>query len=460
MSTTPRPTGEGTTVADASTQAAEEPEAEDAAATDGLTDRTDRDTGHWRGVGAVVLLLGGAGVVTGTPALLLAAAVGVGYLAYARLFTYPTPSLRIERSVDDTSPDPGDAVTVTVTVHNEGDSLLPDLRLVDGVPAALTVVAGSARHATALPSGDSVTFRYDVLAKRGVHTFAGTTVLARDPSGARETEFRVDSEATVTCTPSLDTTLSVPLRPLTSRYVGRVDTQSGGEGIEFFSTRQYRPGDSLSQIDWNRRARTGELTTLQFREEQAATVVLLLDLREEAYVSHDRDGLHAADRSVDAAGKLFSSLLETGERAGIAALSPEDVWLAPGTGNDHRARARELLATHPALSSTPPERYFSTTLRVRKLRKRMPPDAQILLLSPFVDEPVARVARLLDAHGHLVTCVSPDPTANDTPGRALARAERSNRLASLRQAGIRVVDWAPDETVTTALARAERGWRS
>ncbi len=62
--------------------------------------------------------------------------------------------------------------------------------------------------------------------------------------------------------------------------------------------------------------------------------------------------------------------------------------------------------------------------------------------------------RRLAADGHHVTAVSPDVTATDTPGRTLAAADRALALADARAAGASVVDWAPDEPLASAVARA------
>lgn len=419
---------------------------------------TLRETNRWAGIGAVTLLAAGVAIAFGRQSgLLLAGVVGVGYAAYARSGDAPVPHLEIEREIHADGPNPDDEVRVTVRVRNVGDATLPDLRLVDGVPSALAVDDGAARHGTALRPGKRATFGYTVTMVRGDHEWEPIQVVTRNASGSRERETYVEAETVVRCMPELDGTADLPLRGLTTQYTGRIATDVGGAGLEFQSTREYRAGDPLKRIDWNRKARTGELATLEFRQERAATVVLLIDAREEAYLAADSDGENAVERSVDAASQAFSSLLRTGDRVGIAAFGPDEVWLAPGSGNDHRVRARKLLATHPVLSATPTEGQFFPTIRLRRLRRRLPADAQLILFSPLTDDYMVSVARRLDAYGHLVTVVSPDPTLDDTPGHLLSRIERRNRTSSLRRSGVRVVDWG-DEPLASALANAAGRW--
>jgi len=423
-----------------------------------MLERTVRETARWKGITLLALATGGAGVFLKLPALLLASVVSLGYVAYVRATEDPEVALSVVREFDEGRPDPGETVTVSVAVTNLGSKVLADLRMIDGVPEALPVVAGNARLGTALRPGETDTFEYTVRAKRGDHAFDRCIAIVRDLSGRTEQEVHVATEDRLVSTPSTAPTREVPLRGLTSRFTGRVDTDDGGEGVEFHATREYRPGDSLGRIDWNRHARTGELATVEFREERSATVVLALDLRTEAYLREDDEGLHAADRGVEAASRMFTALLDTGDRVGIAAFAAEELWLPPGTGNEHWARARDLFATHPALSSEIPTDRMSLNLRIRRFRKRFPNDAQVILFSPLCDDAVLHGARLLDAHGHPVTVVSPDPTADETAGQQLARAERDTRMADLRSTGIRVIDWTPEEHLATAIDRASRRW--
>lgn len=429
---------------------------------DGVSDRrplTAFDTGRWVGVIGVTLLLVGVGVVARQPAPVLVGAVGVGYGLYARAGEAPEATLHAERRLTDETADPGERVVVTVTVRNVGEAFLPDVRLVDGVPPGLDVVDGPARAATALEPGASATFSYAVRATRGTHDWEPVRVITRNASGSRERETAVDAAVDIrlSCTPSLSAGGDLPLRGLTTQYHGRVPTAIGGDGVEFHATREYRHGDPLRRVDWNRRARTGELATTEHREERAATVVLLIDARESAYVAPDPDADTAVESAVDAAGRTFSALLSSGDRVGIAALGPRDCWLPPGSGTDHAARGRDTLATAPALAPTPSDDRFHPSSWFRRFRRRLPADAQVLFLTPLVDRYAVALARRIDAHDHLVTALSPNPTATDTPGRSLVARERSERIRELRQAGIRTVEWG-DRSFPVAVAAAKRRW--
>jgi uncharacterized repeat protein (TIGR01451 family) len=404
----------------------------------------DRATNRWRGVTGFALLAGGLGALYGRPALLLAAALGVVVAAYARVGGPPPVDLEAERDLGTVEAEPGERVRVTLTVRNVGDGTLPDLRLVDGVPDGLAVVEGSPRTGTALRPGKAATLSYVVEATRGEHSFDPVTVLARGFSGAVERETGVSADGpSLRCIPRLPEGVPVPLRMQTTQYTGRVATEAGGPGVEFHAVREYRHGDPMNRIDWGRLARGEALATVEYRQERAATVVLIVDTREGAFLGDGDAGASTLERSIAAAGEATTSLLATGDRVGLAAYGPVEGWLPPGAGEEHRARARRMLATHEAFAPTPVDRPFFAALRLARLRRRLPPDAQLVVFSPCADDYVASLARRLDAYGHRVTVVSPAPGGEGSPGRALARTERSIRLSELRSSGLRVVDWGP-----------------
>lgn len=415
---------------------------------------TVRGTHRWYGVAAVAFFAAAIGVLSSRPGLLLAGAVGVGFTAYARLTSAPAVDLSVERSVSDADPDPGQEVVVTLRLENEGDHL-PDLRVVDGVPPGLTMADGSPRYGTALRGGKAAEFSYAVEAGRGRHVFEPITVLARDASGAEERELEIGVETVVTCIPRLPPDAhTIPLRPQTAQYTGPVPTSSGGAGVEFYATREYRPGDAMTRVDWSRLARTGELSTVEYREERMATVVLVIDARRIAYRS-DPEGTPAIEHAQLAARAMVTSLLGDGHQVGIAALGREPCWLGPTTGEDHRAAMRRLLAVHPALAPTPPADQVVVSRRVRELRRKLPANAQVFLNSPLLDDYIATIAGRLDAYGHATTVLSPDVTGEASPGQRLAGTERGLRIRGLLEHQIPVIDWNPAVRLDRALEAQE-----
>lgn len=439
---------------------------------EGVEVRGPSRTGHWTGVGALALAAIGVGAITESPAVVMTGVVGVGYAGFARSMDAPSPSLSIDRTLDEDAPDPGDEVSVATTITNESGRFLSDLRFVDGVPAGLAVVEGTTRLGTALRPGESVTLEYVVTARRGRHEFDPALVLTRDLSRSSERESYVQCETAIVAEPSMrPLAASVPLRATAASFAGRLTTGDAGSGTQFHSVREYRKSDPLNRIDWNRHARTGELATLEFHEERAARVLVLVDARKAAYVATEPDGAHAVDRSVDAAGRIAATLLEEGDTVGLAALGPierpgesrsKDVdacWLAPASGLHHRMHLEQLLATHPQFSTLPPRTEGRWLSQQRMIRRRLGAETQVVLLTPLCDRHSMDIARRLDSRGHAVTVVSPDPTAERTTSQQLARVGRRIRRFDLQRAGIPVVDWPDDLSLDEAFARTNAGDR-
>lgn len=415
-----------------------------------------QQTNRWRGVVAVSLVVAAGGLLAKRHELLLLATVGIVFATYHRAVPMATPSLALERRVGTRSPAEGDEVDVTVAVTNDGDETLFDCRVVDGVPPALAVTDGPARRGMVLRPGDTRTFTYTVEVEHGRHTFEPATAVVRDPSGDREVELEVqaDDDTELDCTTGIT---SPPHRQQTLDTVGSITANGMGTGIEFQQTRAYRRGDPVSQIDWKRYASTGDLTTVEFREEQAAAIVVLVDAREVAY-SGPPDGTHAVDAGVSAAAQLTASFLTGRNRVGVAALSPTQCFLAPGAGREHRLQLRDLLTTHPAFTSRPTGDGTPVESQVETILGRLGTQTQVVFVSPLCDDEAADVARRLDGHGHAVTVVSPDATADGTAGERLATVERQNRMRGLRQVDIPVIEWSLDDPLALAID-SQRGVR-
>jgi uncharacterized repeat protein (TIGR01451 family) len=362
--------------------------------------------------------------------------VGLGLAVGDRWLPDPDPTVDVSRRLSSADAAPGETVTVTLDVENTGASTLFDLRVVDAVPAGLTVNDGTARLATPLRPGRTTTLTYDVRAVPGRHTFGRPLVTVRGVLGGAGAARLVDTDgAALTC--GFGRGRSTPeVTGATTVLSGRETGGQGGAGTAFHSVREYRRGDPLGAVDWRRLARTGELATVRYHEERRAAVVLVVDAREAAYVAPPGGDVPAVQRCVRAAHGLATGLSGAATPVGLFALSPVDCWLPPRRGADGLARLRTTLLRDPAFAWTAPDGEVD----LRSL-DRIPGGAHAVFLSPVRDPDSLAAGRRLTATAAGVTVVSPRVASLARPDEGFAYANRWRRLRRLREAGARVVDW-------------------
>jgi uncharacterized protein (DUF58 family) len=103
-------------------------------------------------------------------------------------------------------------------------------------------------------------------------------------------------------------------------------------------------------------------------------------------------------------------------------------------------------------------RHGAEDLFQQRLRDRLPGRAQIVFVSPLLDDAPRRFLRRLQADGVDVTVLSPNVTTKESPGGTATRIERHERIRELRRRQCRVIDWEIDTPLSVALERAEHRW--
>ena len=418
---------------------------------------------------AVALLTLGA--VLGNAVLFVAAAVPAAYLLAEALATPPDPaSLVVERSVETPVVTPGQRTAVTVTVRNEGDRPLLDVRVVDRPPEGVTVDGAAARGCLSVRAGDSESVTYEVVAGHGEHTFEDPVVRLRSLSavGARTARPLAVGDSTLSCRRADE---APSLRAAARRRVGTRPAGGSGDGIEFHSVREYHHGDDVSRVDWRRFAKTGDLATVNFREPHATATVVVIDARRPTRVGRGVGGPTAAELSADAGERVFVRLADDGNRVGLSALGvaaadveapvPSDradrPWVPVGDDGATRTRARgvfdAVLAAASETRSPAPRTTDGVQRRVDPadpdaLRERLPGSAAVAVATPVLDDEPVALVEALSAAGHPVLVVSPDVTGTGSLGARVAATERRLRLRRLRGCGARVVDWDPAEPLS------------
>lgn len=451
------------------------------------------------------------GLLAARPVLLAGAVVPLALVLYGRRSRLPdSPAVRAERAVEPSAPTPGQRVRVTLTVENVGDTLLPDVRVADGVPAALAVVDGTPRGAATLSPGESLTCRYTVLARRGEHEFAAPAVRVRSLAGSDVVTGTPDCEGATTLAALAPVSPPGGATAGLSGHGGQAGDRTGS-GQEFYATRAYRPGDAVGRIDWRHFAKTGEFVTQQYRDERAGPTVLIVDVREPTRRAR-RPGAPTGGALAVYAGQRVLGALD-GARVDLAVVGldgdadldvvgPHGLACLDADGRGNRARACSLLEAAEtaaggqspngadekwATESAPPSRAEggqpapsvagdggqraageptagqdpSATDRpgddvTSRLLDHVPADASVVVVSPLLDDWPVSLARSL-ADRSAVVVLSPCVTDGGSPGARLARLDRQRRFGTLGSAGIETVDWDPADGLDEALGRTLQG---
>lgn len=411
---------------------------------------------RWRGGVAAAAVLAIAGLATTNGQILLSAVVPLAYVAYGSLSTADLPTeLTATRTVEPTPAPPGRPVTITLTVRNDSDRALSDVRIVDGVPEDLAVMEGSPRVGTTLEAGESHTIEYVVVARRGDHEVGPPRVRLRSlGAGAVATAtLPVDGDEQLVC--RLDAE-APPLAEDGRNYVGQIPTDSPGRGLEFHSTRQYRHGDDANRIDWRHYAKRGTLATVNYREHRSASIVAVVDAREVCRVVAGPGRPTAVELASYAATHAMGEFLRSGHDVAVAIVGLDGPgpaglhWLPPGSGEDQRSRAFDTFKLAADADSTTSD----PSAQITRVLGLTPPGAQIALFSPLLDDvPVEAVETWL-AHDHSVVALSPDVVTENTVSGQYEQIRRGTRLARCQAAGARALDWRRGTPLPVALESA------
>ncbi|QAU14081.1 DUF58 domain-containing protein [Halorubrum sp. BOL3-1] len=440
---------------------------------------------RYRIMRAYAILLVAAGVATTSLSLVLAAAVPLIFTLYGALSGSPTVEgvIEIDREISPETPLPGQPVEVTLTVRNTGETAIPDLRLVDSVPKELGVTEGSPHAGSAIAAGGKLSMTYTLAADRGTYTFDDVAVTARNLNGTRVVQAKIKATGVTDfeCRVAVE---DIPVQQTTA-YTGQLATDSGGPGVEFYATREYRPEDPVKRIDWRQYAKTGKLATIDYREQHAAHVVVLTDSRPSTHVAASSNDPTGATLSAYAATIALEVLIDDGHHVSLGALGIADpetdigppAWVSADVGTGFTAHATAVCnaaasattdrnddshsndshnvgptSTNPHSEAASPP-VADGGVNWQRLQSLVPTGAQVMLCTPVTDEAIVDLVESLRGSDHEVTVVSPQ-TAPETVGGRTVALQRAVRLDRLRFLGATVIDWEQTEKLPVALARA------
>jgi uncharacterized protein (DUF58 family) len=138
--------------------------------------------------------------------------------------------------------------------------------------------------------------------------------------------------------------LAASERSLAGRPAGAAASRRVGGGMELDHLREYRPGDPRHTIDWKATARSGDLVTRVFGEDQHLEIMLVLDAGRTSRTSID--GLSQLGHYVNFAARFAEHAVANEDRIGLVVAGERPLaQLAPARGQRAVVRIRAELAT-------------------------------------------------------------------------------------------------------------------
>lgn len=435
-----------------------------------MTQQVHRHQHRYRSLIAATAVLVAAGIGAGSRTLLFAGTIPLLFILQDALATEPSidNQLHVKREFSPGAPLPGQPVSVTLTIVNTGDSTIPDLRIADGIPAELGTIEGEPYTSEILRAGQKLTVKYSVSTNRGTYEFDSVQIRARNASGTIVAESTITPHGQT----SFESRVSVddiPIADQTMSTTGPVATETGGSGIEFYATREYQAGDPIGRINWNQYAKTGQLSTIEYHEQRAAQIAIIIDARAAAHVSSQPSLPTGATLCAYAATLSLGVLLDDGHNLTVMALgTPDPVRSDPppayaSTDEQRAFAARAAMICNAATTGNDDVTTDAAALAVdggtvdqHRLLSRLSDHEQVLFCTPALDDAAVSITESIRADGHELTVLSPQISNTDIGGR-IAHLNRTNRLFEIRTLGGTVVDWKRDEKLPIALSRALRG---
>jgi len=416
--------------------------------------------GSWTYAVPSIVALSFIGMVSGRIEFFVASIIPALLLFFSSFSREPEQEdLEVERKISDEAPSPGQEVKIELEVKNTGGTTMTDLRLLDGVPEGLKVTDGSPRASLAVTPGNTKFFSYRLVARRGSYVFDELKAEFRGGGpNSKGFELEASGDEKIQCRTELQ---EVALRDETESQTGDLVTSEGGSGIEFHSLRDYKSSDPLSRVEWKHLAKTGDLATKNFREERSGKIIMLVDARKVSDRKAEKGHPTAVDLSSYASRRVLQSLMKSMHRPGL---------VVPGVDYSDMTETTDshlLPFIRPGTSRKTIQKIEQTLTDIQKAEKKneedlksvlyqvLPPDCQLVVFTPLLDDELLSAIKVLDRHGFSSTVVSPDVTYSDKPGARLASIKRDLRINELRKIAP-VIDWDVTEPMSIQVSKALR----
>jgi len=362
------------------------------------------------------------------------------------------PSVKIRReTTSDNIFENGD-MSVKFIVKNRGLGI-GFVEIYDQLPPQARITKGSNYTLLYMKPWQEVSFEYSLkLPLRGHYHLGPVKMRVKDAFDLFYNERIEESIHSFSVFPEIEVLEEQIIKSRSPKLLsGAMPLNVIGTGTEFYSLREFVPGDSLRSVNWKALAKKGKMMVNETVREDVMDVILLLDAREVSAVGGGRDT--PLEMSCRAAATYAKQLLD--ERNNVALMvygeSVERIDLDRG---EHH-----LFKILTALSSATPKGNLKLEIVMKDMLPYIPSGSPIILFSSLDDDhTLSEAFTNTISRGYTITTISPssldfEEKMKRIPAQPLliARIERDNMISEIRSFGMQIGDWKSNEAVNTAL---------
>ncbi|MGM0405723.1 MAG: DUF58 domain-containing protein [Thermoplasmatota archaeon] len=389
--------------------------------------------------------------------IFIGAIAGLSVLAVS-LKGYPPENINLEvsREVEEVDLYEGSTMWIKIDILNKGDDLR-FLEIKDDLPSKVEVNKGTNHHIIELERGEKKTIQYEISCPlRGEVEIGPIDIRYRDPLSFYTRSWTAENTLNIHVLPGLEKIKSVNIRPkYTRNWLGNIQSSNIGIGTEFFSLREYLPGDDIRKINWKATARNLNPITNEYEGEQSGDVIIVVDAFKEGNIGTVRDNTMRA--SIRAAASLASSILDDRNRVGLIVLGDFLNWVYPGSGREHFYKIMNNLSRSEKGGTWRPDDAKWI------LKRFFPRRSMIVFISPLIHKDITETIVDICMKDFDVMVISPNPLhierdigkGYEKIAEKVFTIERENLINKLWRYSV-VVDWNPNEPLEAALDEVKR----
>ena len=381
--------------------------------------------------------------------------LGLAFLAFLVINSWLTGhgDVEVERTLSADNLYKGDDLFVELLVTNRSLRRTQILEVYDNIPHEMKLRSGLNQIRVNLGPGESARLRYAVRCPlRGHYSLGPVSLRFRNTFNLFAEEMMVDHRSDLIVFPPIRDVEEAIVRSRTPKmYTGATTLRTPGQGSEFYSLREYVPGDPFKNINWKAFARTGELMINEKCRDAVTDLFILLDSRDIARIGTVLK--NPLEVSTVAATSLASFFIKRRDSVALAIYDDRLSYLPPESGD------KQYFKILSSLAGTRPKGNMPLQAVTNSISGRFSRGAPVFIISSCEGDGSAPSAvRDLVGRGHEVTVLSPasvdyERLVSRVPRMAyeVLKLERQNRLTTLAGFGAQIIDWLPDVDLSQAL---------